>query len=233
MRRFFHRSGRKRHDGGAVDKSRHQPCDNAHNKDASQASTVPSVPERVPRRTDKDAFLSPGAPAPAPTPATAAIQSPPAPSSNHTSSATTPQDDAHEAQPDTSPSSPSATKKDYWQLATEVVQKEDSSLGVYIAEAHQAAVETGITDFAARLLNETKKGQAALEAKRWKITTSKGEVVIRHQLDRLVKVVTAYKGIITTVGTVDPVHAGLPLAGFCVLMQASAPLASAREQEGY
>ncbi|KAL8706420.1 MAG: hypothetical protein Q9225_007959, partial [Loekoesia sp. 1 TL-2023] len=78
----------------------------------------------------------------------------------------------------------------------------------------------GSSDFATQLLHRTKESQQALEAKRWKITTSSGEVFVpRDKLDRLLKVVTVFKDVGKAAANLDPVHAGLPLAGFCVLMQ--------------
>lgn len=88
-----------------------------------------------------------------------------------------------------------------------------------IVGVQQAAVEADSTDFAGQLLHVTKQSQQTLEAKRWKITTSSREVVLRDQFDRLVKVVAVFKDMGLAARNIDPVHVGLPLAGFCVLMQ--------------
>ena len=88
-----------------------------------------------------------------------------------------------------------------------------------IIGAQQAAAESGNTDFAAHLLHATKQSQQTLEAKRSKINTTSREVVLRDQLNRLLKVVTVFKDVGNAAASLDPVHAGLPLAGFCVLMQ--------------
>jgi hypothetical protein len=77
-----------------------------------------------------------------------------------------------------------------------------------IAAVRQAAAESGSTDFTAQLLHA-----------RWKVTASSREIVLRDQLDRLLKVVTVVKDVASAAASLDPVHAGLPLAGFCVLMQ--------------
>lgn len=74
-------------------------------------------------------------------------------------------------------------------------------------------------DLATQLLHMTQQAQQALEARGWKIPVGSGELVLRDQFDRLVKAVTLFKDASTAAGSIDPLHAGLPLAGFCVLMQ--------------
>lgn len=214
MKRLFRRSGRKKHDGGAAHEHNHAPCHNSHNTGASQANSSFPLPERSNPQGDKSSSLTSP---PAPTPAGTGPSS--TPNSSHATSAIPPQNDPQGRQPDTIPPGTNATKKDYWQLAVEKLQEEDPSVADQIAGVQQAATEAGSTDFAAQLLHATKQSQEALEAKRWKITTSSQEVVLRDQLDRLVKVVTVFKDVGSAAGAIDPVHAGLPLAGFCVLMQ--------------
>jgi hypothetical protein len=88
-----------------------------------------------------------------------------------------------------------------------------------IAGVQQAAAAAGNKDFAAQLLYAAQQGQKALEDKRWKITIEPREIVLRDQLDRLVKVVSSIKDVASAAASRDPLHAELPLAGFCVLMQ--------------
>jgi hypothetical protein len=45
------------------------------------------------------------------------------------------------------------------------------------------------------------------------------KLVLRDQFDQLVKAITLFKDVGNAAGSIDPLHAGLPLAGFCVLMQ--------------
>jgi hypothetical protein len=93
------------------------------------------------------------------------------------------------------------------------------SVAEQITGVQQAAVFTGNADFAAQLLHTTQQGQRELESKRWKISAGSREIVLRDQFDRLVKAITLFKDIGNAAGSIDPLHAGLPLAGFCVLMQ--------------
>ncbi len=88
-----------------------------------------------------------------------------------------------------------------------------------IVGVQQAAADAGDADFAVQLLHTTEQSRESLEAKRWKITTGSRELVLRDQFDRLVKAVTLFKDVGNAARNIDPLHAGLPLAGFCVLMQ--------------
>jgi hypothetical protein len=216
MRRLSHQPDRKKRKGEAANEHRHTPRDNAHNTGTPQVNSSFPLPERLNLRGHKSSSLSSPL---APTPAAAATGLSSTPNSDHATGATLPHNDPHGRQPDTTSSGTNAAKKDYWQLAIDKLQKEDSLVADQIAGVQQAAAESGSSDFAAQLLHATKQSQQALEAKRWKITTSSGEVVLRDQLDRLLKVVTVFKDVGNAAGSLDPVHAGLPLAGFCVLMQ--------------
>jgi hypothetical protein len=112
-----------------------------------------------------------------------------------------------------------ASKKDYWQLAVDQLQEEDSSVAEQITGVQRAAASAGNADFAAQLLHIAQQGRQELELKRWKIITGSREIVLRDQFDRLVKAVTLFKDVGNAAASLDPLHAGLPLAGFCVLMQ--------------
>jgi hypothetical protein len=125
----------------------------------------------------------------------------------------------HSTSQDGTSSGANASKKDYWQLAVDQLQEEDSAVADQIAGVQQAATAAGNADFAAQLLYTTKQGQQELESKRWKIGTGSRGVVLRDQFDQLVKAVTLFKDVGNAAGSIDPLHAGLPLAGFCVLMQ--------------
>lgn len=54
------------------------------------------------------------------------------------------------------------------------------------------------------------------------------EIVLRDQLDRLMRVVTSIKDVASAAASLDPLHAGLPLASSCVLMQVWLLFCSAR-----
>ena len=109
-------------------------------------------------------------------------------------------------------------KKDYWQLAIQQLHKEDPSTIEQIAALQQAAAPTGQTDLAIQLRNATEQSRQTLEAKRWKIVVGSKEINVREQFDRLVRGVMLFKDVGNAAASLDPLHAGIPLAGFCVLM---------------
>lgn len=159
------------------------------------------------------------------------ILSPPSSTTNlgRAASTTTPQNFQNGRRQDETSWRTIAAKKDYWRLAIEKLQDEDSSVADQIAGVQRAAADAGDADFAVQLLHTTEQSQQVLEAKRWKITTGSREFVLRDQFGRLMKAVTWLKDVGTAAGSIDPLHAGLPLAGFCVLMQVCPVTCCARD----
>ena len=115
------------------------------------------------------------------------------------------------------------SKKDYWQLAIQQLQKEDSSIAEQIAGVHEAIDKTEHTDLATLLLHATERSHQALKAKRWKIKIGSGEIELREQFERLIKMFLLFQDVGNAATSIDPLHARLPLAGFCVLMQVRPP----------
>lgn len=64
---------------------------------------------------------------------------------------------------------------------------------------------------------------ATMNDKRWRIQLCGRSVVMREQVDRVVKVILVAKDFINPFANLDPVHAGLPWAGVCMLLQVSEP----------
>jgi hypothetical protein len=132
---------------------------------------------------------------------------------------TRPRDSLHEKRESGRAPGIPAAKKDYWHLAIDQLQQEDLSVAHQIAAVQHAARENGDVDFVAQLLSTTKQTQADLEHKKSKISIGSREYLLRDQVDKLVRAVTSLKEIATAAASIDPVHAGLPVAGLCVLMQ--------------
>lgn len=59
---------------------------------------------------------------------------------------------------------------------------------------------------------------AAMNDKRWRIKICGRSVEMREQVDRVVKAVLVAKDFITPLANLDPIHAGLPWAGVCMLL---------------
>lgn len=216
MKRRLRWLSRKNGDGGSANTPKaHQDL-----RDACappQHNTAP-LPERPKPQSSADRLSSTPS---IPNLSAASSQSLPSSTTNasRAASTSTPQNVQHRTPQDGTSSDANASKKDYWQLAVDQLQKEDSSVADQIAGVQQAAAAAGNADFVAQLLHTTRQGQQEVESKRWKISTGSRELVLRDQFDRLVKVVTLFKDVGNAAGSIDPLHAGLPLAGFCVLMQ--------------
>lgn len=57
-----------------------------------------------------------------------------------------------------------------------------------------------------------------MKQKQWKLQMGEKTIEVRNQVDRIIKVVEFGKVLITSVASMDPVHAGLPWAGVCMLL---------------
>lgn len=62
---------------------------------------------------------------------------------------------------------------------------------------------------------------AAMRDKEWKISVRGKPVEVRKQVDRVLKTVLAAKDFVSSVASMDQVHAGIPWAGVCMLLPVS------------
>ena len=83
-----------------------------------------------------------------------------------------------------------------------------------------AATLADQTNLLPKLLQAAKDGRKALEAKRWTIMVGSRQVVVHEQFDRLINAILLFKDVGGAAASLDPLHEGLPVVGFCVLMQA-------------
>lgn len=58
----------------------------------------------------------------------------------------------------------------------------------------------------------------SMKQEQWRLQIGGKSVEVRDQVDRVVKVVLIAKDFITSAANKDPVHAGLPWAGVCMLL---------------
>ncbi len=65
------------------------------------------------------------------------------------------------------------------------------------------------------------KKLAAMNERQWRVRVCGRSVEVREQVDRIVKVVLVAKDFVSSVANMDPVHAGLPWAGVCMLLPVS------------
>lgn len=62
---------------------------------------------------------------------------------------------------------------------------------------------------------------AAMNEKQWRVRVCGRSVKVREQVDWIVKVVLVAKDVISSVVSMNPVHAGLPWAEVCMLLPVS------------
>lgn len=66
------------------------------------------------------------------------------------------------------------------------------------------------------------KKLAMMELKQWRMKILSGKpVIVREQIDRIVKIVLVAKDFGSSLASMDPIHAGLPWAGVCMLLPVS------------
>ena len=124
-----------------------------------------------------------------------------------------------EAPSGTASSGATIKKKDYWQLAVDILQREDPSTDNQITAVREAVVGGEHTDLPSLLLQAAKEGRQALEAKRWTIKIGSRSIGVHEQFDRLINAILLFKDVGGAAASLDPLHAGIPFAGFCTLMQ--------------
>ncbi len=62
---------------------------------------------------------------------------------------------------------------------------------------------------------------AAMNERQWRVRVCGRSVKVREQVDRIVKVVLVAKDFVSSAASMDPIHAGLPWAGVCMLLPVS------------
>lgn len=135
-----------------------------------------------------------------------------------------------EPTPSQAPQKYLASCKSLWDLAFEDLRKREKNLvdafeKILMAESE---VETNLHNGDA---SKREKQMSAFVAKKldamnkeqWRFTIGDMSVDVREQVDRIVKIVLVAKEFISPVASVDPIHAGLPWAGVCILLPVSDP----------
>jgi hypothetical protein len=115
----------------------------------------------------------------------------------------------------------SKDKRDYWQMAVQQLEEKDANVTEHLRSIQRAAIGSKDIDLITQLVISTNESKKALEAKRWKIVVGSREILVREQFDRISKFVSLFKNVGGAAASLDPLHAGIPLAGLCLLMQAS------------
>ena len=59
---------------------------------------------------------------------------------------------------------------------------------------------------------------AAMQDRQWKVALGKKSIEIRAQVDRILQIVIVAKDLGSSLASMDPLHAGIPWAGVCVIL---------------
>ncbi|KAL8798161.1 MAG: hypothetical protein Q9182_006912 [Xanthomendoza sp. 2 TL-2023] len=59
---------------------------------------------------------------------------------------------------------------------------------------------------------------AIMEDNKWRLRMGEHSIEVRQQIERIIKIVTVAKDFVSSAASMDPIHAGLPWAGICVLL---------------
>ena len=119
---------------------------------------------------------------------------------------------------------PGPGRDDLWGLAYKQLLAENEPLVRHYEEVLKtAAIASG--DSAA---DAQKQIQSVLALKRkqvlqkqWRLQWGNRSIKVRTQIDRIVKIIGAFKDAGSVAANVDPLHAGLPWAGICFLLAVS------------
>lgn len=123
------------------------------------------------------------------------------------------------SQPIIPSSGENVTRKDYWQIAVEEVQRTDPKMKDHLKAVKEAAEQSGTTNFADQLFHVTQQRQKELEERKLKLETRMGEFNPHKSLNQLAKVAISLRDVVLAAGNHDPLQLGIPLAACCVLMQ--------------
>lgn len=138
-------------------------------------------------------------------------------------------------EPQVSPSpSPSSTpvRKSLWDQAYQELQNEEPGL-VESFERILALEEASVPEEEEEkssdngLKTQDRQGQissfvdrkiAQMNKEKWKFTIGGKDVEVREKVDQIVKIIMVAKNFASAAANLDPVHAGLPWAGVCVVL---------------
>jgi hypothetical protein len=106
-----------------------------------------------------------------------------------------------------------------WDQALEKVRLDNPGL----VEEYEKMLtrESGITETASRneqMQKIIKLRLRAMQSRQWEVKVGGIDIKVREQIDRIVGVISAIRDVGSSVAALDPVHAGIPWAGVCVLL---------------
>ena len=119
---------------------------------------------------------------------------------------------------------PKPGRGDLWGLAYKQLLAEDEPLVRHYEEVLKSAAI--VTDGLAADIQEQVQALLVLKRKQvlqkqWRLQWGNKSIKVRTQIDRIVKIISAFKDAGSVAANADPFHAGLPWAGICFLLAVS------------
>lgn len=88
----------------------------------------------------------------------------------------------------------------------------------YTTVAKEAGYHTSHAPFNEEIPAVLENRVNAMRSKQWKFTIGKKTIKVRDQVDKIIKMVQLFKDAGAAAAQADPIHAGLPWAGVCLLL---------------
>ena len=121
---------------------------------------------------------------------------------------------------DSNPSRSLGQNCSYWERATKQLEDEEPSVFAALQELRKESSRTS-KDLPNEISQIIEHHRNTMENKQWSLPFKvRGrEVKIRAQLDNIWKVLQTFNAVGSTLASLDPVHAGIPLAGVSFIVQ--------------
>lgn len=109
-----------------------------------------------------------------------------------------------------------------WQLALAKLRTEDNSLVDDFAELLQLELDVSDgSNWISQISSTVSTRVERLKTRQWHYKWRGKPKKIRDQFQRVLQILTAVNGLMSTAANVDPLHIGLPLAGISVILNVS------------
>ncbi len=111
-------------------------------------------------------------------------------------------------------------RPDLWQLAyTKFLERDPKLVHKYERMLLKDTENLDNVDLQTRMSSILSRNLNEMASRQWAIKWRGKSIMVRDQVDRIFKVVQIAKDFGSAAAGLDPIHAGLPWAGVCVLLQ--------------
>ncbi|KAJ5738870.1 hypothetical protein N7493_002025 [Penicillium malachiteum] len=112
-----------------------------------------------------------------------------------------------------------------WEQAYEKLRRDEPDLVTSFErvvasedESNSTNIHASTQDRQQRMAALVDKKIAQMNDRKWRLSIGKADIEVREKVDQIVKIIMVAKDFISSAASIDPVHAGLPWAGICVLL---------------